>query len=249
MIRQMHRNDDQTSIAEALGTIHTQAGDFWFARLSVLLIAALQLLMINNLTIGPKWLAPGLELALLAPLSVATAWTQVMARDAQTDRHWLEIERARRWIRAAALGLTALITAMNFGAVAELVRLMLVGQSHRAGETLLLDALNIWMTNVIVFALWFWSTDHGGPAARGLSRSNESDFLFPQMKLDPPHCPSDWSPSFFDYVYLAFTNATAFSPTDTLPLSTRAKLLMMFEAAISLLTIAIIASRAINKLT
>lgn len=245
----MGQDKDVASLRERMGSIHSQAMDFWLARGSVVLIAALQLLMINNLAIGPKWLAPGLELALLAPLSVATAWTQVMVRDAVTDQHWREVEQARRLIRVAALSLTALITAMNFTAVFELVRLMLVGEGRRPGETLLLDGLNIWVTNVIVFALWFWSTDHGGPAAHGLSRSDQSDFLFPQMKLEPPHCPPNWSPGFLDYVYLSFTNATAFSPTDTMPLSPRAKLLMLFEASISLTTIVIIVSRAVNKLT
>lgn len=116
-----------------------------------------------------------------------------------------------------------------------------------AGTTLLLDALNIWVTNVIVFALWFWSTDRGGPPTCGLVKRAHADFLFPQMTLLDREV-RDWLPGFVDYVFLAFTNATAFSPTDTLPLTQRAKLLMMAEAMISLLTIALVAARAVNIL-
>ena len=103
------------------------------------------------------------------------------------------------------------------------------------------------MTNVIVFALWFWSTDRGGPPTCGLVKLAKADFLFAQMTLNDREL-RDWLPGFVDYFFLAFTNATAFSPTDTLPLSQRAKLLMMAEAMISLLTIALVAARAVNIL-
>lgn len=103
-----------------------------------------------------------------------------------------------------------------------------------------------WFTNVVLFALWFWNVDRGGPAARGLV-AGSNDFLFPQMLQG---CPADphWLPGFIDYLYLSFTNATAFSPSDTLPLSARGKLLMMGEVSISLLTIALVAARAVNIL-
>jgi len=111
----------------------------------------------------------------------------------------------------------------------------------------LLDALNIWGTNVIIFALWFWTLDRGGPASHGVVDSCKCDFLFPHMTMNTPEA-AVWKPGFVDYLYLAFTNATAFSPTDTLPLSRRAKLMMMFESAVSLLTIALVAARAVNIL-
>lgn len=231
-----------------LRAIHIHATDFWLARLSVACVAGLQLLMINDLTAGPRWFAPALELVLLLPLSVATAWTQASARDATTDVHWERVARARRIIRWSALLLTALITLINFGALVELVQKLLHGTASKEGQTLLLDALNIWGTNVIVFGLWYWSIDRGGPASRGLTDIAKCDFLFPQMTMDGATRPSGWSPGFVDYVYLSFTNATAFSPTDTLPLTRRAKLLMMFESAISLLTIALVAARAVNIL-
>lgn len=229
-----------------LKSIHTHALDFWFARSSVVVIGGLQLLIINRLTLGPQWLAPALEFALLAPLSMATAWTQGQARDATTNEHWHRIARTRRAIRALAVALTALVTLMNFGALILLVKALLAGHNITSGQTLLLDAVNIWATNVIAFALWFWSIDRGGPAARGLVAHEVDDFLFPQMTIET--LKDDWSPGFADYLYVSFTNATAFSPTDTMPLTARTKLLMMTESAISLLTIALVAARAVNIL-
>jgi hypothetical protein len=229
-----------------LKAIHTHALDFWVARSSVVVIGGLQLLIINRLTVGPQWLAPALEFALLAPLSMATAWTQGQARDATTHAHWHRIARTRRTIRALAVVLTALITLMNFGALILLVKALLAGHNTTSGQTLLLDAVNIWATNVIAFALWFWSIDRGGPAARGLVVDEVDDFLFPQMMMEA--LKDEWSPGFADYLYVSFTNATAFSPTDTMPLTARAKLLMMAESAISLLTIALVAARAVNIL-
>ena len=229
-----------------LKAIHTFAVDFWLARASVALIAGLQLMMVNNLTVGPRWLAPAVEIALLLPLSVATAWTQANARDATTDTHWQRVASERYAIRISALLLTALITLINFGALIQLVHQLLHGSATKAGGTLLLDAVNIWATNVIIFALWFWSIDRGGPASHGLKDGVQCDFLYPQMTMS--EAPSGWYPGFLDYLYLSFTNATAFSPTDTLPLTARAKMLMMFESSISLLTIALVAARAVNIL-
>jgi hypothetical protein len=149
-----------------------------------------------------------------------------------------------------AFVLTAICTLMNFGALARLVAAILAGNAG-SGKTLLLDATNIWATNVVVFALWFWALDRGGPAARGIISEAKSDFLFTQQQagvVDREQF-KGWSPGFFDYLFLAFTNATAFSPADTFPLTARAKLLMMAEAAISLCTIAVVASRAVGILS
>ena len=233
-------------MSRELKAIHTHALDFWFARSSVVVIVVLQLLIVNKLTLGPRWLAPTLEVALLVPLSFATAWTQGMARDATTDEHWLSVARAAQAIRALALSLTVLITVMNFGSLLYLVKALFGGHTANSGQSLLLDALNIWGTNVIAFALWFWSIDRGGPASKGLTTVAQDDFLFPQMTI---RACNEWTPGFTDYLYLSFTNATAFSPTDTMPLSERAKLLMMAESAISLLTLALVAARAVNILS
>lgn len=117
------------------------------------------------------------------------------------------------------------------------------------GRALLIDAINIWATNVVVFALWYWFLDRGGPSSRGLIPDHKRDFLFTQQQQSVGDAAfSDWLPGFVDYFFLAFTNATAFSPADTFPLTTRAKLLMMAESAISLVTIAVVASRAVGIL-
>lgn len=227
--------------------LQKHASDFWLARGAIAFIAGLQLLIVNDLTWGPRWLAPTVEVAMLVPLSIATAWTIERTRLASGDQHWRMITRHRRAIRTFALILTAVITAMNLEALVALVRALLHGGTGESGQSLLLDALNIWVTNVVVFALWFWNLDRGGPAMHSIADQRATDFLFPQML---PSFPADqnWAPGFIDYLYLSFTNATAFSPTDTMPLTPRGKALMMTEAIISLLTVGLVAARAVNIL-
>lgn len=233
--------------------LHGQALDrhireFWIARGAILVTAALNAFLINNLTIFPWWLASVVELALLAPLSIATAWTHDQMRRASDEHHWIMIHHHRRRVRRAAILLTVVITLINFQALFGVLRALLYGAKGTTGQSLLLDALNIWLTNVVVFALWFWNIDRGGPAARGLVKQPVADFMFPQMNAD---CPGHeaWTPSFFDYVFVSFTNATAFSPTDTLPLSVRVKVLFMVESFASLLTVGLVAARAVNILS
>jgi hypothetical protein len=203
-------------------TLNTNAADFWLARGAVLVIVGLQLGIVNDLTVGPRWLAPSLELALLIPLSLAPAWTQKTARKASSDPQWLIVGRDRRRVRMLAITLTGLSTLINFGALAQLIAAILTSHAG-AGPTLLLDALNIWLTNVVVFALWFWTVDLNGPAVLGLNNENKSDFLFPQQTVAGDRKFVGWTPGFVDYLFLAYTNATAFSPADTFPLTPRAK--------------------------
>lgn len=229
---------------------HVEANqiDFWLARGAILIIVVLQLALVNDLSIGPRWLAPAIELSLLIPLSIATAWTQKTARNAATDTQWSLVSRKRRLVRRLAIVLTFVSTVMNSGALLRLIDAILAGHAA-TGRTLLLDAVNIWATNVVIFALWFWTIDRSGPAARGLQSEERADFLFPQYQMsstNPDQKP--WIPGFIDYLFLAFTNATAFSPADTFPLTVRAKLLMMAESAISFATIALVASRAVGIL-
>ncbi|HEY1214109.1 MAG TPA: hypothetical protein VGE93_10810 [Bryobacteraceae bacterium] len=207
----------------------------------------LQLLIINRqFVIGPRWLSPSLEALLLIPLSFATAWTQWSARDAQTDEHWRQVAEYRRSVRRLALALTALISIANFASLVALVGELVGGKITVTGESLLFDAMNIWITNVIAFTLWFWNLDRGGPSLCHLGSAEVGDFLFPQMTR--PEFFTNWTPGFMDYFYVSFTNATAFSPTDTMPLSVRAKMLMLLESAVSLMTLALVAARAVNIL-
>jgi hypothetical protein len=181
-------------------------------------------------------------------LSIATAWTQRRARKAATKEQVSKVWRSRLRTRRLAITLTAVVTLMNFGALARLIEAILAGHAG-SGRTLLLDAVNIWATNVIIFALWFWALDRGGPAGQILGTGRGNDFLFTQQQTGEPKRFPNWSPGFIDYLFLAFTNATAFSPADTFPLTVRAKLLMMAESGISLVTIALVASRAVGILS
>jgi hypothetical protein len=222
--------------------------DFWLARGAILVIVALQLGLVNELSVGPRWFAPLFELALLVPLSVVTASTLKAARRASSVSQWELVGRDRRRLRVLAVTLTALSTLMNFGSLAQLIEAILSGRAA-SGRTLLLDALNIWVTNVVIFALWFWAADRNGPALRGIARENKSDFVFTQQLTSRAAQFKNWSPGFLDYLFLAYTNATAFSPADTFPLTVRAKLLMMAESAISLITIVLVAARAVSILS
>jgi hypothetical protein len=106
---------------------------------------------------------------------------------------------------------------------------------------------SIYLTNIIAFALWYWELDRGGPAARSHGIECYPDFLFPQMS-SPDMAPPDWEPTFVDYLYLSITNATAFSPTDVLPLTRPAKAAMGLQSTVALATVALVISRAINVL-
>jgi uncharacterized membrane protein len=134
----------------------------------------------------------------------------------------------------------------NVISLVRLVDLLLNGQV-RNGHALIWYAVQIWFTNVLVFGLWYWELDRGGPAERAGTHHREPDFLFPQM-ANPGCAPPRWNPSFLDYLYVSFTNATAFSPTDTLPLTEWAKVLMMVQSLASLITVALVAARAVNIL-
>ena len=143
--------------------------------------------------------------------------------------------------------LVGIISLANARSLVLLLRALLSGESYN-GRALLLDALNIWATNVIVFSLWYWELDRGGPSIDRSDHRGAHEFLFPQMTLPPGTVGADANPGYIDYLFLSFNTSTAFSPTDTMPLTVRMKLLMMLEATISLLTLALVAARAVNIL-
>ena len=147
----------------------------------------------------------------------------------------------RRTVGIVLLGIVSIANALLVvGVIASLVE----GQ-EKSGAQLLLKAVTVWATNVITYGLWFWAFDRGGPATRVGADPPLPDFLFPQMQsqeLAPPH----WTPELTDYMYVSFTNSIAFSPTDTLPLTRWAKLLMLSESTISAVTILLVAARAVN---
>jgi uncharacterized membrane protein len=180
----------------------------------------------------PRWLLPGLAFLLLVGLTVANP---------------TRIDRQSRALRTVSLVLIAVISIANAATAARLIVDLVRGTGIRTPGELLLTGAAIWLTNVIVFGLWYWEFDRGGPAARAHAVKPYPDLLFPQMtaqELTPP----DWEPEFVDYLYLSFTNATAFSPTDVMPLSRWAKLTMMAQSAVSLMTVALVIARAVNIL-
>ncbi len=156
-------------------------------------------------------------------------------------RSWLRIERVTTWLFVGAVGT---ITLAN---LVVLIEEMLFGQGKLTAIELLASGIAIWVSNVVTFSLAFWHVDRGGPEARLNRLAIRADWFFPQEGV-PDAVRPDWRPTFIDYLFLGFSTATAFSPTGAIPLSARAMLLMMLESSISLLTIAVIAARAINIL-
>ena len=148
--------------------------------------------------------------------------------------------------RYAALLLTLIMTMSNTVSAFKLIEAMILGTLSNASE-LLLSAGSIWLTNVVVFALWYWELDRGGPGNRAEARKPFPDFMFPQMS-DPLYAPASWHPNFFDYLYTSFTNASAFSPTDVMPLTRWAKMLMLIQSLTALLTVGLVIARAVNIL-
>jgi len=126
-------------------------------------------------------------------------------------------------------------------------RFRLHARADADAAPLLLLGGAIWLTNVIVFALWYWEFDRGGPVARAHAHRDHPDFLFPQMQA-PEFATDDWEPGFADYFYLSFTNATAFSPTDVLPMTAWTKMTMLVQSVVSLTTVALVIARAVNIL-
>jgi hypothetical protein len=157
------------------------------------------------------------------------------------------ISRTERYVRTLGLGFVAVASLANAWALGYLVAGLLRGTTGRSAESLLTSGGNIWLTNVIIFAIWYWELDRGGPAARAQALAATPDFVFPQM-TSPELAPAEWEPQFGDYLYLAFTNATAFSPTDVLPYSRWSKMAMALQAMISVSVGALIVARAVNIL-
>jgi uncharacterized membrane protein len=205
---------------------------FWPAQGTILAAIGLQLALPPRLTVGPSWLIPALEGLLLLGMFMATP-------------RQLEHEHPRR--RRVALGLTAFVSAANIYSLWALTHLLLHSKVSN-GRELIVSGTLIWLTNFLIFGLWYWEMDRGGPGKRAAGHDGAPDFLFPQMNDDRIQ-PDGWRPKFIDYLYVSLTNATAFSPTDTMPLSSAAKCTMGIQGLVSLVTIGLIVSRAVNILS
>lgn len=202
----------------------------WYAFAAIAVAVAVQLLLPDRLSLGPAWLLPAIEAAVAIGLLVA-----VPNRRRQDSP----------LVRKAGLLLVAVMSLANGFSAALLIRGLLGGRLAGGAGELLANGTGVYVTNVIAFALWYWELDRGGPLARAAGKHLYPDFLFPQMST-PAVATPDWQPTFLDYLYVSFTNATAFSPTDTMPLTRWAKMLMLVQSGIALLTVALVIARAVN---
>ncbi len=205
----------------------------WPVVLAILGVLVVLTLLPARVRLLPAWTSYALGIALLVP--IAGVWLS------GADARWLRVERI------TTLVFSLLVEAVTFTTLMYLVVAMLNRPEEFSGRQLLTSSVGAWITNVLVFALVDWQIDRGGPEARIGDAGARPDWLFPQTGVPELVAPG-WRPTFIDYVFLAFSTATAFSPTDALPLTTRAKLLMMTESAVSLVTIVTVAARAINLL-
>ena len=206
-----------------------QSEPAWPVQATVLGAIALQVLLPARVTAGPKWLLPALEGALLVTLVMTTP-------------RELEGPHARR--RRLALAVIALVSVAN---AVSLVLLChdLLHHNIIDGRGLIVGGVLIWLTNVLIFAVWYWESDRGGPGRRAAGRDGPPGFLFPQMSDDRIQ-PVNWRPQFIDYLYVSLTNATAFSPTDTMPLTPAAKSMMGLQSLVSLVTLGLVVARSVN---
>jgi hypothetical protein len=199
----------------------------------MLAVVGLYFALHQDLIVGPRWVLPGVIVTLLIPTVIAH----------QMGRHDLD--------RLLGFVISSLIT---IGLIASVVLLVRSLPAHRQPPVALMRSAGaLWCTNILVFALWYWRLDAGGPHRRGSRPTHEDgSFLFPQMtmSLEARHAigQARWSPGFMDYLFLAFNTSTAFSPTDTPPVTPWAKLLMMVQSIVSLAVLALLAARAVNIL-
>jgi uncharacterized membrane protein len=192
----------------------------------------LMLALPARVAIRPRWVLLALAILLLIAVFVA-----------QTAR----FEHRTRLLRAASLLLIGFMSLANATSGIRLIVDLVRVQGITKPAELLLTGGAIWLTNVIVFGIWYWEFDRGGPLERAAGSQPYPDFVFPQM-TSPELAPADWEPGFVDYLYVSFTNAMAFSPTDTMPMTRWAKLTMLLQSLISVVTLVLVVARAVNIL-
>jgi len=200
----------------------------WPAFVAMLAAGCLYLALPEPLSLGPSWGLLAIMCVLLIPLLISVR-----------KGHF----NVTRILTLAANGLITLAMIVSLG-----ILIYGIPRHLETPQALLRSAAALWFTNVLVFALWYWKLDAGGPLGRDVARGDlDSSFLFPQM-LNPQDDDEHWSPTFLDYLFLAFNTSTAFSPTDTAVLSRWAKAGMMLQSLISLTIVALLAARAVNIL-
>jgi len=215
-----------------LGNKNREHEPIWHVQATMLAAIVLQLLLPDRYVFGSRYLLVGIEALLLIAMSFTTP----------KERIFQSISR-----RINVFSLIVLTGVANGYSLVEVARQLLQNGQVNNGRELILTAVNIYLTNIIIFGLWYWEMDAGGPGQRACAAKHEQDFLFPQNQNEDFKHPL-WRPTFIDYLYVSSTNGMAFSPTDTMPLSRRAKILMLIQATISLVAVALVAARAVNIL-
>jgi hypothetical protein len=206
----------------------------WPVALAILVVIILFAALPQRIRLLPASVTYVVGFAVLIPI-VAVGLTAAKPR-------WLRIERTVTLIFVVFSGGVTLINLGN------LVEAMMYRSAEVGGLQLLATSVAVWVSNALIFSLLYWQIDRGGPEARISGEIERPDWLFPQEGAPTADVPRDWEPAFIDYLYLGYSTATAFSTTDAMPLTPRAKLLMMLESAISLVTVIVVAARAINIL-
>ncbi len=206
----------------------------WPVAVTIAGVIILLALLPGRVRLFPIWATYVVGGAVLTPI-VAVGLTAARAR-------WLRIERTVTLLFNVAV---AVVTLVNLG---NLIGAMLRRPADISGLQLFASSIAVWVTNVLIFSLLYWQIDRGGPEGRANNEGARPDWLFPQEGAPVDHVPPGWRPTFVDYLFLGYSTATAFSTTDVMPLTSRAKLLMMLESSISLATIIVVAARAINIL-
>jgi uncharacterized membrane protein len=210
---------------------HEHGDPYWPAQLTVAVAIVLHLALSEQVTVGPTWIVPSVEALLLIAL--------VVIAPSHATTH---VRRVRRF----ALSVIGLVSCGYLISLGLLVH-FLVNGGQAGGHRLIESGSVLWATNVLLFAVWYWEMDRGGPVARFRFPDALPDFQFPQME-NPQFAPPRWRPGYIDYLYLALTNAVAFSPTDTMPLTQTAKLVMGLQSLAALLTVVLVVARAVNIL-
>jgi uncharacterized membrane protein len=203
----------------------------WPPALAILAVLALLAALPGHVHVLPVWISYLAALAVIVPMAAVAVTSG--------NTLWLGIERTM------IILLAVVYVANTIGEVADMIGVITLHPTGNNAFSLLSSSVAIWIANVLMFSLLYWQVDGGGPYARASKLKIRPDWVFPQPAA-PEDLPPDWRPLFLDYLYLGYNTATAFSPTDALPLTRRAKMLMMIESTISLLTMVVIVARAIN---
>lgn len=212
---------------------HVPHDPVWPVQLTMLVAIGLQLALPDTFSVGTRYAIPVAEFLLLGLLSFTTPRERIFK------------SVVRRLNVLLLIIVSAVANSYSLGVITH----RLLTDSHLSdGRALIFAAVNIFLTNIIVFALWYWEMDGGGPGERQHIAKYDQDFLFPQHHNEDYKHP-DWKPTFIDYLYVAATNAMTFGPADTKPLSRRAKMLMLLQSMISLVVVALVASRAVGILS